>query len=191
MMTCFGARPYKQLCWNSFFNILILPTCLFSLPAAFLSRFLLQLSTTAETIAVRNNDHSTLMFLEMFSSFRTLLSCWIQTVSSRFCPQDLPVDPVSHTGTTRYSIQTRFLNIVRNKQQGGDQLTLWPLVSLEHFTLPKTNLTKQSKSLSKTCAPYQVCTMCFVDISELEKGTVFTMQSPLLQQSCNNYRPFL
>ena len=63
----------------------------------------------------------------------------------------------------RFSIQV--LKIVESKQQGGDQLTIWLLVSHEHPALPKTNLTKQCKSISKTSVP---CVL--VNISVLEKG---------------------
>ena len=49
-------------------------------------------------------------------------------------------------------------------------MTIRPLVSREHPTLPKTNLTKQCKSLSKTSARHLKSVPCvLVNIAVLEK----------------------
>ena len=66
----------------------------------------------------------------------------------------MAANSVSHTGHTQFSVRPKLvLKFVESKKQDGDQLTIRPLVSLEHPTLPKTNLTKQCSNLLKTYAP--------------------------------------
>ena len=49
----------------------------------------------------------------------------------------------------------KVLKFVKSKQQDGNKLTIQPLVSHGHLTIPKTNLTKQCKSLSKSFVSYR------------------------------------
>ena len=64
------------------------------------------------------------------------------------------------------------MKFLESEQQDDDRLTIRPLVSLKHVTLPKAHLTKQCKCLSKTLRhvhKYYVRKM-LVHISQLEKG---------------------
>ena len=65
----------------------------------------------------------------------------------------------------------KVLKIAQSKQQDGDQLTIRTLVSLEHPTLSKTNLTKQYYQVyQKLLHHNRSVPQVLADTSVLEKG---------------------
>ena len=97
--------------------------------------------------------------------------------------QGLPFDPASHTCLHAIFCSAKVLKIIESKKQGGKHLTILPLVSLEHPTLPKTNLMRQCNIYQRLLRHTRFVPCVLVDSSVLEKGIHNT--EPLLQQSCN------
>ena len=161
---------------------------LFSLPAATLSRFRLQLSTANEITAVWKK-HFISMSSEHFGSCQNFAAklnanCFLTSLSAM-----ASVWSVSHIGPTQFLFSQGF-EIRREKA------TRWWSVNNSASLFTRTSNTSKNKS-DETL---QNSTKVFCAILDLYHvyllwtslcwKRVFIMQSPLLQQKCNRYLPF-